>query len=60
MKGRTALQAFIGGIYAEALPDHRMVHVYTNAVIDVRDDCADATAILWPTNGPERRRGKSS
>jgi len=41
--GRAAIREFIGAVYAKRPADHRMKHLYANAVIDIDDD-EDANA----------------
>jgi uncharacterized protein (TIGR02246 family) len=43
--GRAAIREFIGAVYAKRPADHRMRHLYANAVIDLHDaDTAHVTS----------------
>jgi uncharacterized protein (TIGR02246 family) len=43
--GRAAIREFIGAVYAKRPVDHRMKHLYANAVIDIGDaDTANVTS----------------
>jgi uncharacterized protein (TIGR02246 family) len=44
-QGRAAIRDFIGAVYARRPADHRMKHLYANAVIDVHNaDTASVTS----------------